>query len=93
MIVFQLYIFCSSGAHKMLPTDPFDMLITIESVTTHSSLWILDSVRELSLEVNKSNCVPTGGRICLKQPDNPDETAAVNLAVQKFFGQLAPREH
>lgn len=90
MIVFQSYIFCSSSAHKMLPTDPFDTLIT---VTTHSSLWILHSVRELSLEVNKSNCVPTGGRICLKQPDNPDEAAAVNLAVLKFLGQLAPCEH
>lgn len=77
----------------MLPTAPFDMLMGIESVATHSSLWILDSVREFSLEVNKSNCVPTGGRICLKQPDSLAGAAAVNLAALKFFLWLALCRH
>ena len=69
----------------MLPTNPFDTLMAIQSVTTHSSPRVLDYAREFSLAVKESNCVPTGGKICLIQLDNLDAAASVNLAVLQFL--------
>lgn len=77
----------------MLPTDPFDTLMAVQSVTTHSSPRVVDHAREFSLEVKESSCVPTGGRICLIQLDNLDSSDAVNLAVLKFLWWLTPDKH